>query len=401
MSVRRYSAPRLGQGACFVEPAEQCDTRRAMAIRALACAVLLVASVGDACAQDERSGEIARDRPRDATTAPSPSASAPLSINGVLRGGAQWIVSPARAKDDVFGYGALDVIVTARPTPHITLLVDGEGYIGPGPNQALGTLSNVNADAGRTEGAQTRFALREAWVRLESADANVRFNVGKLDVTHYFDGNAFAASETRQFLNDALVRNPVLREPPNGPGAAVRVSHGDWRYAFGVHAPDAIDGDLSGLPYVIGELGRRNIFSQRGQYRWWARVGSVPEQRDDVTWGTGVSIDQLVSENIGVFLRAGLSRSDGEALTSHAWSLGVQHAPDWLGRPKDVLGIGYAFQHESAGRERIGEIYYNVSLADWCQIIANVEWIFSGPNQVTGRRNRDVVVPGLRALILF
>ena len=143
------------------------------------------------------------------------------------------------------------------------------------------------------------------------------------------------------------------------------------------------------------------IISQRGQYRWWARVGSVSERRDDVTWGTGVSIDQLVSENIGVFLRAGLSRSGGEALTSHAWSLGVQHALDWLGRPKDVLGIGYAFQHESAGRERIGEIYYNVSLADWCQIIANVEWIFSGPNQVTGRRNRDVVVPGLRALILF
>jgi hypothetical protein len=154
-------------------------------------------------------------------------------------------------------------------------------------------------------------------VRVESADRNVRFNVGQLDVTHYVDRNAFAANETRQFMNDALVRNPVLREPPNGPGAAVRLSHGDWRYAFGVHAPDAIDGDLSGLPYVIGELGRRNIFPQRGQYRWRARVDSVPERRDDVTWGTGVSIDQLVSENTGVFLR-GLSRSDSAATAT--WS---------------------------------------------------------------------------------
>ncbi len=44
---------------------------------------------------------------------------------------------------------------------------------------------------------------------------------------------------------------------------------------------------------------------------------------------------------------------------------------------------------------------YNVSLAKCCQMIANVEWIFSGPNQVTGLRNRDMIVPGLQALILF
>jgi len=158
---------------------------------------------------------------------------------------------------------------------------------------------------------------------------------------------------------------------------------------------------MRGLPYFIAELGRRRIFALAGHYRWWARVGSVPDRREDVTWGTGVSIDQLVLDNTGVFLRVGLSRSDGEALTSHAWSTGVQHSPDWLGRPKDLVGVGYTFQHETAGRERAAEVYYNVSLAECCQVIANVEWIFSGPNTVTGRRNRDVVVPGLRALILF
>jgi len=30
-----------------------------------------------------------------------------------------------------------------------------------------------------------------------------------------------------------------------------------------------------------------------------------------------------------------------------------------------------------------------------------VEWIVSGPNQVSGRRNRDVILPGLRMLLLY
>jgi len=33
----------------------------------------------------------------------------------------------------------------------------------------------------------------------------------------------------------------------------------------------------------------------------------------------------------------------------------------------------------------VAEAYYNVSLADCCAIIANVQWILSGPNQVSGR----------------
>jgi hypothetical protein len=353
-------------------------------------------------AQKEDPDALGRERRQAVMIRPLPVAAPfPISISGAFRGGVQWIVNPERAKDDVFGFGAFDLIVTARPTPNITFLVDVEALAGQGPDRALGSLSRMNADADRTEGSDTKLTLREAWVRIQSSDAGVRFNVGKLDVTHYFDRNVFAEDETRQFVNGSLTGNPMLRQPPNSPGAAIRISQGDWRYAFGVHAPDDWDTPMRGLPYFIGELGRRNIFPLAGHYRWWARVGSVPDRRDDVTWGTGLSVDQLVTENTGLFFRAGLSRSDGEALTSDAWSGGVQHSPDWLGRPKDLVGVGYTFQRETAGRERAAEVYYNVSLAECCQVIANVEWIVSGPNQVTGRRNRDVVVPGLRALILF
>jgi hypothetical protein len=338
---------------------------------------------------------------REALPAPAPGELPLLSIDAALRGGVQWIIDPPRAREDVFGFSALDLILVARPTRDVTFLVDVEGVAGPGPDFALKTQSRVNAESERLDGDDTRVFLREAWVRFQFLDGRVRFNVGKLDVTHYFDRNFFAEDETRQFLNASLIGNPLLAPPANGPGASIRVSHGDWRYAFGVQALDDFGGDHSGVPYIVGELGRRNIFAVTGHYRWWARLTSVPQRRSDLTWGTGISIDQQVADGTGVFVRAGLSRRDGENVTSRSASVGLQHTPAWLGRERDLVGVGYLFLREPDGREHAVETYYNFSLAACCSIIANVEWIVSRPSAASGRRDRDSIIPGLRATILF
>jgi hypothetical protein len=376
------------------------STGRLLVVAALLAAPLTCGAQEPVVAEQRRDAGLER---REALPPPAPPGEEPplLTINGALRGGAQWLVDPPRARDNVFGFGAFDAVVVARPTHEVTVLVDVEATAGPGSDVALHSLSRVNAESERLEGRDTRVFLREAWIRLQALDGAVRFNIGKLDVTHYFDRNFFAEDETRQFLNASLIGNPMLDPPANGPGASIRISKGDWRYAFGVQALDDFSGDHSGVPYIIGELGRRNIFALRGHYRWWARVGSVTERRQDVTWGAGVSIDQLVADSTGGFVRAGLSRRDGERLTSRAFSAGVQHTPSWLGRDKDLAGVGYGFQRQPDGREHVVEAYYNVSLADCCTIIANIEWIQARPSATTSRRDRDSIVPGLRAVILF
>src|SRR5262249_40414762 len=161
------------------------------------------------------------------------------------RGGVQWIVNPPHAKDDVFGLGTLELIGTYRLTPNITIFVDAQGFVGPGPDQALGTLSRLNGDADHLGSPDSRILLREASIRIQSPDTKVRFNIGQLDVTHYFDRNFFAEDETRQFQNAAITGNPMLRNPLNSPASAIRLSQGDWRYAFGVWAPGDVDGDMS------------------------------------------------------------------------------------------------------------------------------------------------------------
>lgn len=367
----------------------------------LAAAVVALARAGPAAAQlPPVSG--ARDEIDRRQLALPTSPTDFISINGSLLGTLQWIAASDTSRPGgLFGEASLDLNVIVRPSRDVRLFMDAEGLVGPGPDVRLGTLSRVNADAERLAGRDKALIIRELLLRVTWLDERIRLSVGKLDVGHYFDRNFLAEDETSQFLNNALVNNPMLKPPPNGPGASVRASLGDWRVAFGVHAPGDVDDDLSGLPFIIGEVGRRIVVPQRGHYRLWARVGAQPEERDRLTWAAGVSIDQLLTADLGVFLRAGLSRTQGEDLTSHAWSVGAQLAPTWLGRPRDRIGIGFSEQREPAGRERVVEGYYNLSLADWLYVIADLQWVISGPNTVTGGRNRNVVVPGVRALLLF
>jgi hypothetical protein len=380
---------------------------RAVTTAVLLTSVAVAVTATPAAAQPAVSAPVRKDDldRRQSTIQRTEPAEAFFAINGIARAILQGVANGERAADraqgSVFGTGSLEVSAVLRPAEWARVFLDVQGLVGPGPEQALGTLSRVNFDADQLEGRNSGFLIKELWLRLALLDGRLRFNVGKLDVGHYFDRNFLAEDDTTQFIDAALLNNPMLKPPPNGPAAAGRLSVGDWRYAFGVQAPDDVDGDLSGLPYVIGELGRRNIFPLRGHYRWWARVSAVPEDRDRVTWGSGISIDQLVTPEVGVFVRAGLSRSEGEGLTSHAWSGGLQVIPRWLERGMDRFGVGYSFQREPAGREKLVETYYTLGFAEWLSMTANVQWVIVGPNQVRGGTNRNVVVPGLRAVLVF
>jgi hypothetical protein len=324
-----------------------------------------------------------------------------LSINATLFGALQWVAKSDVAQGKVFAAGSLDVVVTVRPTDNLRIFIDVVGLAGRGPDERLGPLSSLNKNADDSLGREHTLRLMKLILRPSWLEDRILLSVGKIDAEDYFDRNALAEDEGTQFLNAALLTSPMLQAPVNSPGGALRVSWGDWRYAFGVHALEDVDGDLSGVPFIIGEVGRRNIFPLSGHYRLWARVNSLPEDRDMVTWATGVSIDQLITSNFGVFFRAGVSRSQGESSTSHAWSVGFQLTPTWFDRGNDALGVGYSEQRQPDGRERLVEAYYRLTMAEWLSLIANVQWVVSGPNTVTGETNRNVVIPGLRAVLSF
>jgi high affinity Mn2+ porin len=324
-----------------------------------------------------------------------------LSINGAMFGTVQWLARSDVAQGRSYATGSVDLTVTLRPSDTFRIFIDMEGFAGPGPDQKLGTLGRVNKKAEDLEGKGETLKLMKVVFRPSWFDEAVMLSFGKLDVEDYFDRNFMAEDEETQFLNGALNGNPMLKQPENGLAATLRLKWGEWRYAFGVHALGDVDSDMSGVPFIISEIGRRNIFPLLGHYRFRARVSSQLDDRDRLTWGSGISIDQLLTSELGVFVRAGFSRDEGRKNTGYAWSAGLQFTPIRFGRDKDALGIGYSHQQDVDGRERLAELYYRYTASDWLAFSAGVQWIISGPNTVTGGTNRDVVVPSLRALISF
>jgi len=325
-----------------------------------------------------------------------------VAIGGSARGGIQQVINGRDGQNKLFGEGSLDLILLYRPMVRTTLFVDLEAIAGPGPDRKLGSLSRVNADAETLGGQDEKLTAREVWLGLRFINDRLDFFLGKLDPTNYFDRNAFANDETSQFLNAALVNNPMLKQPPNGPGGVVRWDAGrDLGFSLGAHAPNDLGKDLAGGPYVIGEIDFHSARFIDGNYRLWARASTLPTDHRRQTWGAGVSLDQLLTPQLGVFARAGFSKTEGVSQTSYAASTGLRwKAPLW-DRPKDRLGVGYSFHREALGDEHLAEAYYNLFLTDRLSVIGNVEWLVSGPNQVTGKQNHDVVIPGVRTVVGF
>ena len=205
-----------------------------------------------------------------------------------------------------------------------------------GPIGMLGSLSRLNADVetlglgGLGIGGQDqRLAIREAWLGFQLFKDRLDLFAGKLDPTNYFDRNAFANDETSQFLDAALVNNPMLKQPPNGPGLVTRWdANRDLGFSLGVLGSREFEEAMFDGPFVAGEIDYHSTRLLDGNYRLWARLGRVPDDLQRQTWGMGVSIDQLLTQQLGLFVRAGIQSvgRSAPALLCGVWRPPIQGA---------------------------------------------------------------------------
>jgi hypothetical protein len=325
-----------------------------------------------------------------------------VAVNGAARGTLQQVANAEAGQNQLFGEGSIDLTLLYRPMVRTTLFIDFEAIGGPGPDKKLGSLSRVNADAETLGGQDEKLTIREGWLLLRFVNDRLDFLIGKLDLTNYFDRNAFANDETTQFLNQALKNNPMLMPPQNGAGVVVRWDAGrDLGFSLGGQTTHDLGQDLWSEPFVIGEIDYHSTRLIEGNYRLWARVSSLSTNHEQQMWGVGVSMDQLLTPQFGVFVRAGFNQIESVSRTFYAASAGLRWTGPLWNRPRDRLGVGYSFQRDVPGDEQVTEVYYNLFLTDHFSVIGNVECLIHGPNQVTGKTNNNVVIPGIRAVVVF
>ncbi len=327
-----------------------------------------------------------------------------VSVGGSVRGIIQQPLN-VRKNSKVFAEGSADVVLLSRPMAFMTAFVDLEVIGGAGADEAAGSLSRLNADGERFgPGVKDQVKVREAWLNLRLMANRVLAVGGLIDITNYFDRNLVANDETTRFLNGALVNNPTLKSPPNGPGLAVRYeADRDIGLAVGVQSPNRSGATVADKVYAIAEVDYQTHFLPfgLGNYRLWGRFGRVADDLDRDSWGGGVSVDQQLTPHLTAFARVGVGRTGGDRILSHAWSLGLQLSPPFPTRTRDRVGLAFSRQVEPGGRENVGEGYYFFFLTERLAVSPDLQWIFSGPNTVTGQRNRNVLIPGLRVTVNF
>src|SRR5207249_812827 len=115
----------------------------------------------------------------------------------------------AQADDHAYQLASADLLFSAGLAQYTSFFADIVGLSGAPPDAEIHGLTLLNSYTARLV-RQNEVNVREAWLRTELFSQKLAISAGRLDLTNYFDRNAFANDETTQFVSDALVNNPTL-----------------------------------------------------------------------------------------------------------------------------------------------------------------------------------------------
>ncbi|MBI5406222.1 MAG: carbohydrate porin [Nitrospirae bacterium] len=280
--------------------------------------------------------------------------------------------------------------------------------------------------------------LDEAWYETTLADGKLTLTLGQLDPTVYFDTNNYANNERFQFIANQFSNNPTLEFGGTGNfyGAGFRLTY------FPSDLIDitlgAIDGDgdykeMFDRPFVIAEVDLKpKLAGKEGNYRFYAWQNSLPHYRldgdgnpafvtsvgnpsenpsteliADKNSGFGINLDQVLTDNLGLWARLGIQDGDVSQFDRHV-SAGLQiSGATFFNRTEDVIGVGLALNMISDAykdisgldsNELYAEAYYNIAVKEGFQVTPDIQYI-ANPG---GNSDKDpFVVYGVRAGVMF
>jgi porin len=313
--------------------------------------------------------------------------------------------------------------------PDAEILAHLQANHGHGVNLRTGALMQVYDDAD----GHDAFHVAQLWFRQHTGDRRAALQVGFLDFQTIVDRNAYANSEDKQFMNQALDNNPMV-PLAIGLGAALTVKPVPW-WTVIIGAGDADsqlykpgfstafhdearfvgffeNGFSYGLPSPRGRLAgnlRLGAFYDPRVRDQFVRKDDDPRRRSGRP-GVYASVDQMVyregpddEQGLGVFGRFGY-RDPETFTTSRFWSCGLVYRGLLPGREQDELGFGYALLRSSHlyrdrvndrwENESIYELYYAVQVSPWLTITPDFQYI---DNPGAGGETGHAIVAGIRA----
>lgn len=339
---------------------------------------------------------------------------------------AQKSFEPA-VTDSQLGYRA-DAFVSLplAPVGDVEQLVFTQFRLGQGAGlTGLGSYSKPNAAAFSLAGGlrpdDSVALLAQAWYQASiplplggfkpESKQKLEINVGKMDPFAFFDQNAVAGDESRQFLNSVFVHNPLLDTggdigvDANGFAPGLRASLLDssdklenWRLSLGVFGTGAVGSNYQrslGAPMVMlqAETTQRMMGGLPGNYRAYAWSNPQAAHFDPTIvtperhTGWGLSVDQRVGDGITLFGRYG-QVNEGHVKFDQALTVGFEANGSYWSRGGDSLGLALGWLRSSDsyrdftqtttainGAERVVELYYRFRVAKQFELSPSLQYI--------------------------
>ncbi len=342
---------------------------------------------------------------------------------------------PGNQKDGELNYRA-DVTVTlpggefGNATGFIfTHFRMGQGLGLENPDGAFSSLNSTSFQRPGNTASDSTVLLAQAWYQLnvplplggnpDLSRSHMEFNVGKMDPFAFFDQNAVVDDETRGFVNQAFVHNPLLDisgdigvdEFGFSPGlrfAYINETSDPQTYGFSVGLFAAGDGasynDSFNSPFVIAQAEtHQRFFGLDGNYRLYVWRNNQGIDYDGVTTdhsGVGLSMDQRMGDYTRLFARYGV-QTHGKVRFDQALTLGSEFGGSYWNRGADAIGVALGwlktsddfrrdsltvdangdtvpdYGYRASGAEQLTELYYRyhfnkqVALSPNLQLIRN------------------------------
>ncbi|MDR2191835.1 MAG: carbohydrate porin [Endomicrobium sp.] len=289
-----------------------------------------------------------------------------------------------------------------------------EGGAGRGLSRSVSTYSSMNADADPTVEASINNSLvkiTELWYEQSVFDGKFTFTLGKLNNGSYFDTNVYANDETSQFLTSAFVSNQIIAFPARNGALRLTFSPAEIiDVTYGYFASSVENMDTGG--FNIAQITLKPI--ENGNYRiyYWAsnsENGKFRRGNKHGGSGFGLSLDQALTEIVGLFARFGYS--DPKVYErSLEWSFGAQVKGQAWNRENDKIGAAIGQIANSSdwskatggkkGSETHAELYYSYALNGNFAITPVIQY-FENPSAGNAASRNNVFVYGIRTQINF
>ncbi len=308
----------------------------------------------------------------------------------------------------------------------------GEGT-GADKDLADNLFANLNTIADDNPDDNT-FNLLEAYYTHQLFDGKLSLTVGKTEPLAFIDDNEFANDEAVQFVGKPFVNNPIIDgEDEYAPLIAITFSPIEnfeisalvqsnqstgieWDGKEWVAKEKSVYDDIFDNPFYALQLKYSAEFNGLpGNYRLYFWDDSADhikidepvnsktnKSSTDDGWGVGISLDQKITENVGIFARAAFA-NDEVYEVEQFYSFGASINGLIPSRPDDTLGLGIAAvipnnEMQNDDTEYHLEGYYRFQISENFAITPDLQYVV---NPHGDSDNDDIFAGMIRAEFSF